>query len=104
MTFEVDGLQVRITRHAAERIVDMAVSAEEVMATLQRPETVINSLTYEGCQNYRRGDLALGVRRDGTNLVVITALWSSNEAWQRDFDKTGDYGDRHRRATFGNTA
>lgn len=86
VTQEIGGRSVRFTRHATERILDMALDPEEVRAAILDPEHEWPSPSYPGCTLMRAGRIALStkVEADGA-LKVITVLWSSQEAWLQDY-------------------
>lgn len=85
MTLDAD--RYTISRHAAARIVDMALDVEEVIACITRPETIREApLKYPGrvLHDHGRVTLAIEPQPDGT-LVVLTALWATKELWEADY-------------------
>ncbi|MEU2002005.1 hypothetical protein ACH47B_13020 [Rhodococcus sp. NPDC019627] len=99
---EINGQKVYLSRHATERIQDMALDPAEVVCALTNPDDVVESLAYPGAMNRRFGRVTLATKFDGDVMVVVTAVWSSREDWQRDFD-VAPYSDRERRESFGLT-
>ena len=89
---EVNGKQVRFTKHARRRMSEMGVERKEVRLALKYPETVVWSGKYHGCQNFRRGRINVGARVEGDEIVVITVVWPSHELWQQHIEKTGGHG------------
>lgn len=98
---EINGRTIHITRHAAQRFLDMALDPAEIRECISHPENVAPSRTYPGCTNYRHGriTLATNTTNDGV-LNIITAVWSTKEAWDQDF-AVAPYTDRDHRDTFG---
>lgn len=90
--------QVLISRHAAERIQDMLLDPQEVQGALLTPEAVYASPTYAGVSNRRFGRITLSTKMDEGVMVVVTAVWSSDADWQKDFD-SAPYEDRARRSS-----
>jgi hypothetical protein len=100
---ELNGQKVYMSRHATERIQDMALEPAEIVGALTTPENVVPSPTYPGAFNRRFGRVTLPTKWDGDVLVVVTAVWSSQEDWQRDFE-VAPYEDRQLREKFGLTS
>ena len=100
---EIGGQKVYLSRHATERIQDMALDPQEIVGALTAPENVVPSSTYPGAMNRRFGRLTLATKLDGDVLVVVTAVWSSQADWTRDFD-VAPYEDRVPREKFGLTS
>lgn len=88
-----DGREVAFSRHALERLLEMAMPAPHIYLTLTSPEEVVDAKSYAGAQNFRRGDLTLGVvTEDDGCLVVVTALYSTRTGWERA-EREGRLGD-----------
>lgn len=100
---EINGQKVYLSRHATERMQDMALDPAEIVGALTTPENVVPSPTYPGAVNRRFGRLTLATKWDEDVMVVVTAVWSSQEDWLRDFD-VAPYADRVRREKFGLTS
>jgi hypothetical protein len=96
----IGGQRVLISRHANNRILDMAIDPEDIVGAIATPERVVDSSAHPGCVNRRFGAVTLGCTTDSGVLVVLTAVWSSDELWQKDFDRA-PYLDRVRRDRFG---
>lgn len=96
----IGGQRVLISRHANNRILDMAIDPEDIIGAIATPERVVDSSAHPGCVNRRFGAVTLGCTTDEGVLVVLTAVWSSDELWQKDFDRA-PYVDRVRRECFG---
>lgn len=86
VTHDIGGRPVTFTRHATERILDMALEPEEVRAALLDPEHQWPSPSYPGFTLMRSGRVTLSttVEADGT-LKVVTVLWATQEAWLQDY-------------------
>lgn len=97
--FLIGGQSFIFSPHAVERILDMRLDPAEVRACLERPNHRVKSIKYQPCENWQYGEFTLGIRPDGDTLVIITAVWSSREAWAADF-AIGGYVDRELRATY----
>ena len=99
-THEINGRNVHITRHAAERFLDLALDPTDIRECISHPENIAASRTYPGCTNYRHGRITLCTRLVDGVLTIITAVWSTKEAWDQDF-ALAPYTDREHRDTFG---
>ncbi|WP_144721185.1 hypothetical protein [Cellulosimicrobium sp. TH-20] len=80
-----------MTKHAAERAVEMGLTPEEIRAAVEEPERWWVSPTY-GKTNQTRGRItvALGELEEGTlNRKVITILWATQEAWRAAYRSGG---------------
>lgn len=74
------------SQHALTRAVDMAITAEELVATLETPARIyIGEDSYKGATLYERGKIALPVADD--DGTVITVLWSRNARAPRSWDR-----------------
>lgn len=89
-----DGRKYAFTDHALSRMVEMRVCAPQVCGVLMDPEEKFPSKSYAGAVNYRVGDLTLGVVEEDDLLVVVTALYSNDDAWREAFAKGRAGGDR----------
>lgn len=76
---------VRFTRHAVDRLLDMAVPPEQITACLAPEARTSPSKSHPGFTLRDAGDLALSTRTEDGVLVVVTALWTSPEAWEADY-------------------
>src|SRR5262245_50232850 len=90
-----DGRRVRITSHAATRLVEMRLGSPHIRDILTNPDQVYESRKYPGCVTYRRGDHALGTRLDHGDLVIMTALYARKGAWVAAANRGLLPGDRH---------
>ena len=73
-----------MTKHAAERAVEMGLTPDEIRAAVEDPERTWVSPTY-GKTNQTRGRItvALGDLEPGTlHRRVITILWATQEDWR----------------------
>ena len=93
---DIDPDSVHFTRHALNRLLDMQVEPAGITKCLTQPDETAPSSKYKGAVNYRRGSLCLGVRVEAGTARVITALWSSHEAWLKDMERA-PYEDSKRR-------
>lgn len=77
---------MRLTKHAIERALDMAVPGSEIRDCYQQPTEKKWNPKY-GCSTYSRGRLALSVRfdEDTQEDVIVTILWANQEAWEADY-------------------
>jgi hypothetical protein len=85
----------RFSEHFLERALDMQLTPEQIRDTLLDPENLTRSKKYPDCWNHKRGDICLAVsdpKEDGRR-VVVTAIWRTREAWERDI-ALGGYEDR----------
>lgn len=82
-----------LSEHFVDRALDMALTAEDIREVLLRPDTVRPSVKYRDCHNFYKGDLTFGVKLSIHPHIVLTAVWSSEEAWKKDF-ALGEYGGR----------
>ena len=83
----INGRRFKITKHAVDRMCDMCVNADEIVAVLRHPEHVYLSLSrrYRGHENWTLGRITLPLRPIGKSRYAIpTVLWSSDELWQAD--------------------
>lgn len=97
----IDNSTVRFTKHALERIGEMAITPEEIRAALLTPEEVIPSRKYEGCFNRRFGRVTLGTAIDADGVMVVTTVvWSTTKDWQADLETYGPYDGREEARVF----
>lgn len=78
----------RITRHAAERAVEMGLTADQVISILTDPEeTVVQDETskYAGEFLYFRGDYAAAVGQTAAPRSVITFLYRYQEGYESQY-------------------
>ena len=76
------------SRHATERILDMALDPADVILTLTQPDWIRVSGNYPDAENHVRGRIALPVcKRPNANgkRTIITALWATADAWEDDY-------------------
>lgn len=79
----IDGLDVSISHHALERLVQMHVPSWEVHLCLTEPDEVVPSKKYPGTSQYVRRDLTLSVDARKGHMHIITALYSNTAAWKK---------------------
>lgn len=85
-TSEIEGQTVHFTRHATQRILDMALTPDEVRDVIVSPVKMTNSPTYAGCVNRTAGRVTLATRRDADDVLhIITALWATRQDWEIDY-------------------
>ena len=84
-----------ISKHAQERILDMALEPKEVVDCLTRPSEVIPSERYRHTDMYLKGRVVCCVARD--NLTVLTVMWRNDRYWHRDIKRFGEYEGREYR-------
>lgn len=85
-TSEIEGQVVHFTRHATQRILDMALTPEEVRDVIVSPVKMSASPTYAGCTNRTAGRVTLATRRDEDDVLhIITALWATRQDWEIDY-------------------
>lgn len=96
----LDPNEFRFSKHFQRRALDMGLTPEQIADVLLHPETVSDSHKYPGSQNYRLGDLTFGVDVSQSPKVAVTAVWSNEQAWDRDMAR-GGYVDRERCVGFG---
>ena len=91
----VGDMNIVMTKHATERALEMLVEPDEIWNTLLTPDSKAESKAYPGAENWRRGRIALGIKydADADTYYVLTCLWSSNRAWEQDFQRAA-YVDR----------
>lgn len=82
-----DGREYAFTDHALQRLVEMQITGPQIVGCLTEPDTIATSKAHPGQENYRRGDLTLGVAKEDGVMVVVTALFSNDGAWARAFAK-----------------
>lgn len=82
----------RLSQHAIERALDMALDPQEIRECLLRPRDTAPSASHPGHQNYRLGRITCGV--DPTTNTVVTIVWSSREDWKADLVDIGTYAGR----------
>lgn len=99
--FTIDGQKVRLTWHALNRIIEMDIDAAAVRQAVAHPDEIHPSNKYPGRSNYHYADFALGVEHDAETdtLIVLTAVWSTQDAWTADL-KDRPTGDRTLRKHF----
>ena len=88
-----------ISDHAMDRLMDMAVTAEEVKRALTSPESLHYS-RQPGVHFRTAGRVTLFVsdERDGEGRRrVITALWASQSLWEADYAFPAPHGREPRR-------
>ena len=75
----------RLTWHAAERMVEMGLTASDLEQVLDGFENRYEQSRYgEGRFVYQRGGLAVGTaERAGDKPVIVTVLWNRKEQWDR---------------------
>lgn len=78
-------LTVRFTRHAVDRLLDMAVTPEQITACLAPEAKTWPSKSHPGFTLHDAGDLTLSTRVEDDVLIVATALWTTREAWEADY-------------------
>lgn len=81
--------EIRFTKHALERALEMGVEGEELRDCLLKPEEVFWTHKYQ-MHNYRRGRVTCGVDSSSGVLVVITVLWTTAHDWRADAARGGD--------------
>lgn len=87
MIGDINGQPVEFTLHALQRLVEMKLDAETVRLILAEPDSIRESVKYEGGSTYMRGDHALAVRMEGPVMRVTTALYATVEAlWAAERD------------------
>lgn len=80
------------TRHATERMLDMALEPNEIQRALLSPDEVKPSHKYPACDLYNSGRITLSV--DRSMREVVTVLWRTREGWLKDIEGVGAYGGR----------
>ena len=97
-----DGREVVVTRHAAQRALDMMIDPQEIKLAIINPEEVSESKKYKGDRNLRHGRIRLGTAIDSQTgqLIVKTVVWAHIEGWQQDFE-VAQYTDRDLRDRMG---
>ena len=80
------------TKHATERILDMALDPREVQLALQSPDEVKQCTKYPACDLYDHGRITLSV--DRSMKQVVTVLWRTQRGWAKDINGRGGYGSR----------
>lgn len=84
-TSEIEGQVVHFTRHATQRILDMALTPEEVRDAIVSPTKMTRSETYD-CTNRTAGRVTLATYRDEADVLhIITALWATQQDWEIDY-------------------
>lgn len=84
-TSEIEGQTVHFTRHATQRILDMALTPDEVRDAITSPTKVTHSKTYD-CTNRTAGRVTLATRRDEDDVLhIVTALWATQQDWEIDY-------------------
>ncbi len=78
---ELDGVPVKISEHAIQRLVEMQLDPEDIKALLLDPDEVFESRKYPGTFCHRKGEHSLGMHKEGDVLVVHTALYATKVAW-----------------------
>lgn len=87
----IGGHKVRFSRHALDRILDMAVDEWEVQAALVSPRYVRPSPKDPELTCYQKGRIVLITATDEHDvLTVVTVFWSTAKLWAADF-ATADY-------------
>lgn len=86
-THQVGGLVVHIPQHAAERFLDMALTPDEIRACITHPESVTPAARkYPGRHLYNRGRITLAIEpQTDHSLVILTALWATEDLWRADY-------------------
>lgn len=78
---QINGVPVRISEHAAKRMVEMGLSPEQVKTLIFEPEETYESTKYEGDVLHRSGEFAIALKKDDDLLIVKTALYGTATAW-----------------------
>lgn len=86
-SYELEGVQVGITAHALERMLEMKMHPNCIKAVLQEPARKHGSKKYPNTECWVRGDYALAIKDLGDRIIVITALYSSHNAWHWAFEQ-----------------
>lgn len=86
-THELDGVQIGITEHAMGRMLEMKMHPNCIKAVLTEPARKHGSKKYPDTECWVRGDYALAIQEVDDKIVVITALYSSSDAWHWAFER-----------------
>jgi hypothetical protein len=86
-------MNVRMSKHALQRALDMRVPAESIQRAIHDPKTVTYSKRDRNTEYWRRGRIVLVVNRGDTECVVVTVLWATERDFKRDM-RVAPYADR----------
>lgn len=86
-THELNGVVFGVTEHALGRMLEMKMHPNCIRAVLNEPARKHGSNKYPDTECWVRGDYAFAVKDLGDKVIVITALYSSNDAWHWAFER-----------------
>jgi len=96
---QLDPNRWALSPHAVDRILDMALLPEELVAACERPERHWISPKYKvRNQSAGRVTVALAPAQNGRR-TVITVLWSTQEDWEKDYVHGSTLPGRERRTS-----
>jgi hypothetical protein len=87
--YTLNGQQFRVSEHAAQAALDMALDPEEVLSVLRNPRRVDPHRTRDDAAYWSRGRVSAVVAYDVLDpnvFFVVTFLWSSRAGWDIDAD------------------